>query len=485
MFPGPGFTTKFRIKIKSSRPCVSSRTEVDCTTHSLTIASCTNPLPQLGGQSCSLGIATSDVLFQIKKCHLCHRRPTSFYKNCLALVGEKNKVHDQQKKEIVEKNPSSQAFVMLGDAYMSIQEPDKAIELYESALKKNPKDHALSSKIGRALVKSHNYAKAVSYYEAALKTGHMNFLRYELADLTLKLGNFDKCEKILKQGLENIPKTNPDLENASNEVKFKILLSKLYFETGNWEGAINFLLQAKENQNKILKRGPSELSEKLLQMKTLAAEICCQLGQFYENHRDLQKSINFYQEALIELSQDIKIMLSVARLHLLMGDLEHCYQMCQKVLILDKDNDMATLMLADLMYQRSQTDDALLHFQQLLDRNPNQYHALARAIELAWRCGDLPRAEKYLEQASESSTRSHLDAGFNYCKADDKILFLHRFRYTGDPNSALQHFNRARRDLEWGERSIYNMIEICLNPDNEIIGGEVFDSADPADTTTK
>jgi tetratricopeptide repeat protein 21B len=25
--------------------------------------------------------------------------------------------------------------------------------------------------------------------------------------------------------------------------------------------------------------------------------------------------------------------------------------------------------------------------------------------------------------------------------------------------------------LEWGERALYNMIEICLNPDNEILGG--------------
>lgn len=48
-------------------------------------------------------------------------------------------------------------------------------------------------------------------------------------------------------------------------------------------------------------------------------------------------------------------------------------------------------------------------------------------------------------------------------------------RYTGDPNAALQAFNRARRDLEWGERATYNMIEICLNPDNEIIGGGALD----------
>lgn len=51
-------------------------------------------------------------------------------------------------------------------------------------------------------------------------------------------------------------------------------------------------------------------------------------------------------------------------------------------------------------------------------------------------------------------------------------------RYSGEPNAALQAFNRARRDLEWGERALYNMIEIVLNPDNEIIGGEVLDHGD-------
>lgn len=43
--------------------------------------------------------------------------------------------------------------------HVSKIQPEKAIELYEAALKKNPKDHSLSSKIGKALVKSHNYLK--------------------------------------------------------------------------------------------------------------------------------------------------------------------------------------------------------------------------------------------------------------------------------------------------------------------------------------
>jgi tetratricopeptide repeat protein 21B len=61
--------------------------------------------------------------------------------------------------------------------YMFLQ-PEKAIEVYESALKKNPKDAALATKIGQALVKTHNYGKAINYYEASLKSGGQASLRF-------------------------------------------------------------------------------------------------------------------------------------------------------------------------------------------------------------------------------------------------------------------------------------------------------------------
>lgn len=62
-------------------------------------------------------------------------------------------------RELVEKRPSPETSLLLGDAYMNIQEPEKAIEIYESALKKNPRDSALASKIGSALIKTHQYSK--------------------------------------------------------------------------------------------------------------------------------------------------------------------------------------------------------------------------------------------------------------------------------------------------------------------------------------
>lgn len=37
------------------------------------------------------------------------------------------------------------SYLLLGDAYMAIQEPDKAINIYETALKQSPRDGLYSA----------------------------------------------------------------------------------------------------------------------------------------------------------------------------------------------------------------------------------------------------------------------------------------------------------------------------------------------------
>lgn len=76
------------------------------------------------------------------------------------------------------------------------------LQVYEAALKKNPKDYALASKIGRAYVQAHLYLKAINYYEAALKTSGESALRHDLCELLFRLANYEKCEKVIRQGLE-------------------------------------------------------------------------------------------------------------------------------------------------------------------------------------------------------------------------------------------------------------------------------------------
>jgi tetratricopeptide repeat protein 21B len=78
--------------------------------------------------------------------------------------------------------------------------------VYEAALIKNPKDALLARKIGQALIKSHNYNKAINYYTAALRSGHQNLLRYDMAELFFKLNQFDNAEKLITESLTDTSK---------------------------------------------------------------------------------------------------------------------------------------------------------------------------------------------------------------------------------------------------------------------------------------
>ena len=73
-----------------------------------------------------------------------------------------------------------------------------------------------------------------------------------------------------------------------------------------------------------------------------------------------------------------QIMLELAKLYLRTEELDLCMQQCMTLLRNDQENDAATVMLADLKFRRNETDEATYHFQQLLDRKPDHYDALAR-----------------------------------------------------------------------------------------------------------
>uniref|UniRef100_A0A0N4UKG1 Probable UDP-N-acetylglucosamine--peptide N-acetylglucosaminyltransferase SPINDLY n=1 Tax=Dracunculus medinensis TaxID=318479 RepID=A0A0N4UKG1_DRAME len=244
-------------------------------------------------------------------------------------------------KQIIERNPSPAAYILLGNAYMSIQEPAKAIEVYETALKNNPKNDELAEKIGQAYVQCHLYNRAVNYYEAALKSGHKSRIRQRLAELLVQLGNYERCEKVLRQGLES-NSNSYEVATMSNHVSYWMLLSKLHFEKGDWLEAAEDLTRAKDLQKLLISKSPSELSN-LAEEKKFAAKICCQLAELHWNRRDGNKAIEFYKEAIALNNTDIKTMTSLATIYLSMNKFDACNTQCQLVLNIDKQNDDATL----------------------------------------------------------------------------------------------------------------------------------------------
>lgn len=91
---------------------------------------------------------------------------------------------------------------MLGDAYISIQEPERAIEAYEQALNQNPNDKVIiANKMGKALIKTHQYMEAISYYKDMIKQAECKDLKLDLARLFIKMKQYDKAEATLVEEL--------------------------------------------------------------------------------------------------------------------------------------------------------------------------------------------------------------------------------------------------------------------------------------------
>uniref|UniRef100_A0A452F395 Tetratricopeptide repeat domain 21A n=1 Tax=Capra hircus TaxID=9925 RepID=A0A452F395_CAPHI len=367
-------------------------------------------------------------------------------------------------RELCEHLPGPHTSLLLGNAFMNIQEPEKALEVYDEAYRKNPHDASLISRIGQAYVKTHQYTKAINYYEAAQKISGQDFVCCDLAELLLKLKKFNKAEKVLKQALDH--DFVKDIPSMMNDVKCLLLLAKVY-KSHKKEDVMETLNKAMDLQSRILKRVPLEQPEMIPSQKQLAASICIQFGEYYLAEKEYAKAVQSYKDALSYTPIDNKVALELARLYLLQGQLDLCEQHCAGLLQTEKDHETAAVVMADLMFRRQKYEAAIDLYHQVLEKAPDNFPVLNKLIDLLRRSGKLEDAPAFFELAKKMSSRVPLEPGFNYCRG---IYCWH----IGQPNEALKFLNKARKDRAWGQSATYHMVQICLNPDNEIVGGEAF-----------
>ncbi|XP_019518293.1 PREDICTED: tetratricopeptide repeat protein 21A isoform X6 [Hipposideros armiger] len=369
-------------------------------------------------------------------------------------------------RELCEHLPGPHTSLLLGDAFINIQEPEKALEVYDEAYRKNPHDASLVSRIGQAYVKTHQYLKAMNYYEAAQKISGQDFLCCDLAELLLKLKKFIKAEKVLTQALEH--DFVKDIPSMMNDVKCLLLLAKVY-KSHKKQDVLETLNKARDLQSRILKRVPMEQPEMIASQKQLAASICIQFGEHYLEEKDYAKAVRSYKDALSYSPTDNKVMLELAQLYLLQGHLDLCEQHCAILLQTEKNHEIASMMMADLMFRKQEYEAAVHLYHQILEKAPDNFRILNKLIDLLRRSGKLEDAPAYFELAKKLSSRVLLEPGFNYCTG---IYCWH----IGHPKEAMKFLNKARKDSTWGQSATYYMVQICLNPDNEIVGGKAFEN---------
>ncbi|KAG8250917.1 Tetratricopeptide repeat protein 21B [Homalodisca vitripennis] len=325
-------------------------------------------------------------------------------------------------KQLVTSKPSTENLLLLGDAYMAIQEPELAVETYERAMKSSSSDPKLSARLGRVLVKCHQYGKAIKCLRDAGAEGSL-----ELAQLLVRLGQLEAAENAL---------TEVPLSDKA------FILAKVREKSGDIQGAMMVLREAREGL------GPAEVG--------LNARMCAQLAEYASTLREHDSAIGFYKRALQYQPGDAHMEIALAKLYMQVNDWSSCQNVCSTLLSRDPDNEPALLMLADLAYRRVDLPAAATHFSTLLARHPTYWVALARLVEVYRRTAQLSQAQPFL-QAAAALAPGH--PGLSYCTG------LYEW-YVGNVNTALHHFNSARGDSEWGQQALHNMVELCLAGDS-------------------
>ncbi|EDS36206.1 tetratricopeptide repeat domain 21B [Culex quinquefasciatus] len=385
------------------------------------------------------------------------------------LVHKKDRLtYAQCFRELVANCPGPSSYLMLGDAYMSIQEPDDAIEAYKQAHKQNPRDSLLASKLGRAYVKTHQYKKAIAYYQEAIASPENYLLKLDLAELFLKLKQYSNAEQTLVDEIELSKGESGDISKLQTRTKQLLLLARIREKAGYLSSSLNTLKEARDNQYKIQKRMLVDQNSVLSEQNNMLARICVLMAEQSIAIRDNEQAIHHYKEALKITPNEIGLLAALARTYMQVNNMDQCQATCATILQNDPNNEAASVMMADLSFRRMDFENAAYHFSQLLISQPTYWTALARLIEVMRRSGTLHDVQPFLNRAEDECLRPDNEAGLNYCKGLQEW-------YNGNPNSALRFFNNCRRDPEWGQQAIYNMIEICLNPDGDLPNEGVID----------
>nr|XP_055237287.1 tetratricopeptide repeat protein 21A isoform X18 [Gorilla gorilla gorilla] len=242
--------------------------------------------------------------------------------------------------------------------------------------------------------------------------------------------------------------------------------------------ALMSILEALDLQSRILKRVPLEQPEMIPSQKQLAASICIQFAEHYLAEKEYDKAVQSYKDVFSYLPTDNKVMLELAQLYLLQGHLDLCEQHCAILLQTEQNHETASVLMADLMFRKQKHEAAINLYHQVLEKAPawrflslilDNFLLLNKLIDLLRRSGKLKDIPAFFELAKKVSSRVPLEPGFNYCRG---IYCWH----IGQPNEALKFLNKARKDGTWGQSAIYHMVQICLNPDNEVVGGEAFEN---------
>jgi tetratricopeptide repeat protein 21B len=306
-------------------------------------------------------------------------------------------------KEIAKKIPGPSTAILLGDALIAVNEVEKALMVFETALKKTPSDGYLVSKVGQCHVKMHNYNKAVSYFEAALKSHEHADLRCELAVLYLRLFKYEQAERTLLLALEqNSSEQTDGIGQIKDKLKFYQLLTNIYCKNNEHLQAIKIFEKGRAYQALLVKQmsvnSPDGVNIGKNWLGNMLHQLAAQLT--LADSQNSPKAELLFKEAINNCPDNAKYRESLCRWYLLRGQFDYCEQECFTLLKMDANNNNASFILAEVLYAKGEFFAAIKHFEAFLAKNSTCFDGIAILIDLYRRIGNLQKADKFIEYVS-------------------------------------------------------------------------------------
>lgn len=390
--------------------------------------------------------------------------------------------------ELVDRNPTTDTYSLLGEAYLRILNPEAAVSAFKEAFRRDPRNVSLRARIGKALVATHEYHQAIDFYESSLRdmgnqsspskhsvqgspskqfanAGESVPLAHDLAKLYIKLGRMESASRVLTRILHN--EDCKDSADMREDIQTLRLLSTVQLSNNQpFKEVIDTLRKAKELQREVVNtlRANSMTTADIVDAeRQILSDICCTMGRCCMNEPGNDDAAEkCFLEALQHNPQNTKGMYDMASLRFRRGENEQCAMQCNKILLANPGDEEAAVMLADILF-RDETKDVeccVEPLEKLLKDHPNHYNALQKLIAYLRRLGKMERVPPFVESAVKNDKRSGTHAGLHYCKG----LYA---KYTNDVATAISEFNLSRKDATWGADSLMHMIELYLNPDQE------------------
>ncbi|XP_016092333.1 tetratricopeptide repeat protein 21B-like [Sinocyclocheilus grahami] len=315
-------------------------------------------------------------------------------------------------REISEQLPGAHTRILLADAFMKIHQPEEAVKIYREVEKIAPK-YTLAKKIGQALVKAHEYETAVSYYETALKTDTLDCLMsVELSELLLKLKRFEKAQQVLEKALEHEP--TAALVTMMSEVTVLRVLVKVLRARN--ESTLDVMKRLHDLQQKVVFRAANEHPEELEDQRKSLVVICCDWAREFHLRRNLVKAKQHYTDALNHSPDNEEVIFRLAQLYYEHQKLDYCEELCLKILQLHQNHTAALILLADTLFWKNQKEEAVKIYAIIMERNPDNFHAMAKFLHILRRMGKLDDVRSVFIACEKFSPLSVREAGYSYCK---------------------------------------------------------------------